>query len=128
MPLTLERAERMIEAARRKAEEDGARMGLVVLDADGRLIAQRRMDGCMFHMPEMAYNKAFTAVSFLRRSEEGASSPFFSRGPVISAGRVATLLGGVLLKDGDTVIGAFGVAGGTDPQNSACMDAALAAL
>jgi uncharacterized protein GlcG (DUF336 family) len=128
MPLTLEQAERMIDAARRKAEEAGARMGLVVLDADGRIIAQRKMDGAMFHMPEMAYNKAFTAVSFLRRSEEGASSPFFSKGPIVGAGRVATLLGGVPIREGDRVIGAFGVAGGTDPQNADCMDAALAAL
>jgi glc operon protein GlcG len=99
-----------------------------VLDADGHIIAQRKMDGAMFHMPEMAFNKAFTAVSFRRRAEEGASSPFFSRGPVVGGGRVATLLGGVPIRDGDDVIGAFGVAGGTDPQNSACMDAALAAV
>lgn len=128
MPLTLEQAERMIDAARRKAEEIGARMGLVVLDVDGRIIAQRKMDGAMFHMPEMAYNKAFTAAFFLRRAEDGASSPFFSRAPIVGAGRVATLLGGVPIRKNDQVIGAFGVAGGTDPQNSACMDAALEAI
>lgn len=128
MPLTLEQAERIIAGARQKAAELGAAVAIVVLDPDGHIIALRRMDGAMFHMPEMAVNKAYTAAAFRRPSDVRRGNPFYDRGPEFNGVLLTTLLGGVpIWRDGE-IVGALGVAGGTDEQNTLCIEAGLAQL
>src|SRR5579872_1024556 len=62
--ITLEAAERMIQAAEAKSREMGKAMCIDVCDSDGTLKAFRRMDGAALLSVQIAQDKAYTAISF----------------------------------------------------------------
>ena len=62
--VTLEAAERVIDACRKKAEEVGVPMCVAVDDGGANLFAFFRMDGALLVAAEVAENKAHTAVRF----------------------------------------------------------------
>lgn len=128
MALTLEQAEKMIEGARRKAEELGIAVSIAVVDAAGHLIALRRMDGARVTTPDMAQGKAFAAAIVQRPSAELMQMPFYSSGPEVAGGRIVPFPGGIPIREGDQIIGGIGVGGGTGEQDVQCAQAGLAQL
>lgn len=128
MALTLEQAERIIAGARRKAEELGIAVSIAVVDAGGYPIAISRMDGARFVTPEMARGKAFAAAAFRRESAQLSQSPFFASGPQVAGGTIIALPGGIPIYEGDQVVGAVGVGGGTGEQDVECALAGLEQL
>ena len=48
MSITLEEAERALDAAVAKATEQGTKMNIAVVDAGGRLVAFKRMNGAIW--------------------------------------------------------------------------------
>jgi uncharacterized protein GlcG (DUF336 family) len=113
--ITLELAETMIHAAKRKAEELKILEDIAVVDTSGTLKAFVRMDGAWLGSIDIAIRKARTARYFdMETAEIGKMSqpgqPIYgveqSNGGLISFG------GGIPLKDADgKVIGAIGVSG-----------------
>lgn len=127
MALTLEQAEKIVQGARRKAEEVGVNISVAVVDAGGHLVALSRMDGARLHTPDMARGKAFAAATLQRPSGELAQNAFYVAGPQVAGGLIVPLPGGVPIRQGEQVIGAVGVGGGAE-HDVPCAEAGLAAL
>src|ERR1700686_3265610 len=130
--VNLETARRVIEAAEAKAKTIGCAMNIAVVDVGGNLVAHARMDNARIGAIDIAINKAWTARAFDietaglgRLSQPGA--PFFGI-HTSNNGRVMILAGGAPLRDADQIIGAVGVSGGSDEQDSACAHARAEAL
>ncbi|GEB96295.1 GlcG/HbpS family heme-binding protein [Microbacterium lacticum] len=110
------RAQAVIDAVVAKADEDGHGVAVAVVDAAGTLVAFARTDAALIGPVEVAQKKARTAALFgtdsidLGRDAQPGGAIYsieHTNGGLISFG------GGIVLRDGDTVIGAVGVAGAT---------------
>jgi uncharacterized protein GlcG (DUF336 family) len=130
--LTLEAAERIVAAAKKKAAELGTLMDIAVVDAGGNLKAFVRMDGAWLGSIDIAMRKACTARWFDMNTGDigGLSQP---GGPLFgiehSNGGLITFPGGVPLKDSNGhVVGAVGVSGSTVENDHAVAAAGAAAL
>ena len=130
--LTLEAAERIVAAAKKKAAEIHTQMDIAVVDAGGNLKAFVRMDGAWLGSVDIAQRKARTARWFdMNTGEIGKLSqpggPLF--GIEHSNGGLITFPGGVPLKDASgAVVGAIGVSGSTVENDHTVAAAGAAAL
>jgi uncharacterized protein GlcG (DUF336 family) len=130
--LTLEAAERILAAAKKKAAEIKARMDIAVVDAGGNLKAFVRMDGAWLGSIDVSMRKARTARWFdMNTGEIGKLSQ--PGGPLYgiehSNGGLITFPGGVPLKNSKgEVVGAIGVSGSTVENDHAVALAGAAAL
>jgi len=130
--LTLEAAERILAAAKKKAADLGTRMDIAVVDAGGNLKAFVRMDGAWLGSIDISIRKARTARWFdMNTGEIGKLSqpggPLF--GIEHSNGGLITFPGGVPLKDSKgNVLGGVGVSGSTVENDHAVAVAAAEAL
>jgi uncharacterized protein GlcG (DUF336 family) len=128
--VTLDQAQAIVEAARVKADDIGVPMNVAVVDAGNNLTAFARMDGAWLGSIDIAQSKAYTARAFdmpTRDLTEMAQpgEPLF--GIESSSQRVIIFAGGIPLTDGETVVGAVGVSGGTPDQDHDVCAAAVAA-
>tara|TARA_B100002052_G_scaffold157271_2_gene143327 strand:+ start:2391 stop:2699 length:309 start_codon:yes stop_codon:yes gene_type:complete len=101
-----------------------------VVDAGGNLVAHARMDGAWIGSVDIAINKAFTSRAFdLSTKDLGANAQpgeqFFGI-QMSNHGRVMTFAGGVPLQSEDRVVGAVGVSGSGDQDQSVAEVAAQA--
>jgi uncharacterized protein GlcG (DUF336 family) len=108
--------------------KQGYRETAVVVDADGDIIATLRGDGAGIHSLDSAHDKAYTAVSFkndtlvLQDRAKGEDSI----APLAKLPHVMFFAGGVVIKQGDEVIGAIGAAGAPGGKlDDACAKAGL---
>ena len=130
--LTLEAAERIVAAAKKKAAEIKTLMDISVIDAGGSLKAFARMDGAWLGSIDISMRKARTARWFnMNTGEIGKLSqpggPLF--GIEHSNGGLITFPGGVPLKDKQgNVVGAIGVSGSSVENDHAVAAAGAAAL
>jgi len=130
--LTLEAAERIVAAAKKKAAEINTKMDIAVVDAGGNLKAFVRMDGAWLGSVDIAQRKARTARWF--DMETGVIGKLSQPGGPLygiehSNGGLITFPGGVPLKNaqGD-VVGAIGVSGSTVENDHTVAVAGAAAL
>jgi uncharacterized protein GlcG (DUF336 family) len=126
--LTLDKAEMIVKGAIAKAKELGIIVSVVVVDAGGHPIAISRMDGARFLSADISRGKAFTAAAFQRESAQLSGSPFFASAPQVGGGMIVALPGGIPIREGDEVVGAVGVGGGTGEQDVECAQAGIAAM
>ena len=135
--LTLENANRIIEAALAKAREmELPPLSVAVLDAGGHLKALQREDGQAFLRVRVCQAKAWGALALgtdsaniAERYEQGLRQQgFFGALNAMSGGRLIPLPGGVLIhnRSGD-IIGAVGVAGAVSEEDEVCAMAGIAA-
>lgn len=131
MALTLVKAEGIIKGACQKASELGIKVAVAVVDSGGHLVALSRMDSAAIITSDMARDKAFTSVVFkadtLVMSQFLGQVPFFAAGPEVAGGRLVPLGGGVPMMEGNDVVGAVGVGGGTPEQDADCAKAGISA-
>ena len=115
--VTLEVAEEMVEAARRRAEKIGVPMNIAIVDAGGNLKAFARMDGAWLGSIDIALKKARTARLFdMETGDIGKLSK--PGGPLymieVSNDGLISFPGGIpVFNEEDEVIGAIGVSGGS---------------
>ncbi len=130
--LTLEAAERIVEAAKKKAAEIETKMDIAVVDAGGNLKAFVRMDGAWLGSIDIAQRKARTARWFdMNTGEIGKLSQ--PGGPLYqiehSNGGLITFRGGVPLKNRrGEIVGAIGVSGSTVEDDHTVAAAGAAAF
>ena len=130
--ITLEAAERILAAAKKKAAKLETRMDIAVVDAGGNLKAFARMDGAWLGSIDISIRKARTARWFdMNTGEIGKLSqpggPLF--GIEHSNGGLITFPGGVPLKDSKgNIVGAVGVSGSTVENDHAVAAAGAEAL
>ena len=133
MKVTLDQARTAIAATFAKGAEMGLNpLSAVVVDAGGHVIAFERQDGASPGRFAIAQGKAFGAVMLgmpgsaqFARAEQQAY--FMSAVNGVFGGQVVPVPGGILIKDGDTVIGALGVTGDTSDNDAEAGMAGLAA-
>jgi uncharacterized protein GlcG (DUF336 family) len=115
--LKLDVTQRIIEAAKSKADELNIKEDIAIVDAGGNLKAFARMDGAWLGSIDIAMRKARTARFFDTESAKlGKMSqpgqPLY--GIEFSNGGLITFGGGLPLEDSSgTIIGAIGVSGST---------------
>lgn len=130
--LTLEAAELIVGAAKKKAAEIGTKMDIAVVDAGGNLKAFVRMDGAWLGSIDIAQRKARTARWF--DMDTGIIGTLSQPGGPLygiehSNGGLITFPGGVPLKTTQgEVVGAIGVSGSTVENDHTVAAAGAAAL
>jgi uncharacterized protein GlcG (DUF336 family) len=133
MTITLDAARTIIEAGRAHARETDCKpMTVVVLDAGGHVRAVEREDGSANKRFEIAYGKAHGALSLgmgsralMARAEQ---QPYFIAAVTAAVGgALVPVPGGVLVLDGDEVVGAVGVTGDTSDKDEAVAVAGIEA-
>ncbi len=130
--LTLEAAERIVAAAKKKAAEIATKMDIAVVDAGGNLKAFVRMDGAWLGSIDIAQRKARTARWF--DMDTGVIGTLSQPGGPLygiehSNGGLITFPGGVPLKNAQgEVVGAIGVSGSTVQNDHTVAAAGAAAL
>lgn len=132
MTTTLTQARTVIDAAEKKAAEIGQPMNIAVVDAGGNLVSHVRMDGAWIGSINISINKAYTSRAFdlPTRDLAGNAQPGeqFYGIHASNNGRIMIFAGGIPLKDGDQVVGAVGVSGGTGEQDQSVAEAGAAAF
>jgi uncharacterized protein GlcG (DUF336 family) len=123
MNLSLDQARQIVAAIRDRARSaDLKPVTVVVLDTSGHVIAAEREDGSSNKRFEIAFGKAHGALalgmgsrSLMARAEQ---QPYFIAA-VTSAigGGLVPVPGGILVRDGETLIGAVGVSGDTSDND-----------
>lgn len=131
--LTQTQARTIIDATFAKGREMGLNpLSVAVLDAGGHLKAFDRQDGASPGRYGIAQGKAYGAVMLgmpgsaqMARAESQAY--FMAAVNGVFGGQVVPVPGGILLKDGDRVIGAVGVTGDTSDNDAEAGLAGIAA-
>jgi len=129
MPIPVDKAIHMVQAAHEQAAKLDIAVTAVVVDESGRLVALGRMDRARPISADIATNRAYTAASFRQPTQElagNAQQPWFQSLVVSSGGRVSPGGGGLPISEGGNIVGAVAVAGGTDEQDQRCCEVALA--
>jgi uncharacterized protein GlcG (DUF336 family) len=130
--ISLDAAEKVVQAAKKKAAEIKTLMDIAVVDAGGNLKAFARMDGAWLGSVDIAMRKARTARFFdMNTGEIGKLSQ--PGGPLYgiehSNGGLITFPGGIPLKDASgVVIGAIGVSGSSVENDHAVATAGAEAV
>ena len=130
--LTFSEAQRILAVGLAKAEEIGQPMNIAVVDAGGNLVSHVRMDGAWLGSIDISINKAFTARAFdmptrdLGGESQSGGSLFGIN--TTNDGRIVIFAGGIPLREGDEVVGAIGVSGGTVDQDQEVAEAGVRAL
>ncbi len=130
--ITLEQAQKIIEAAKKKAEEIGTKMDIAVVDAGANLKAFVRMDGAWLGSIDISIKKAKTARFFdMPTGEIGKlSQPGESLYNIEhSNSGLISFPGGIPLKNenGD-IIGAIGVSGSSVEDDHTVAEAGASAV
>ncbi|MCA1730267.1 MAG: heme-binding protein [Actinobacteria bacterium] len=128
--ITLEEAQRIIQAAQEKAQEIGQPMNVAVVDNGRNLKAFARMEDAWLGSIDIAIDKAFTSASFLLPTEDLADmtqpgQPLYGL-EATNGGRVVIFGGGIPLTRNGEVAGAIGVSGGTVDQDQDVAEAGVA--
>jgi uncharacterized protein GlcG (DUF336 family) len=129
--ISLHQAQAVVDDALAKADEVGVAMNVAIVDAGNNLTAFARQDGAWLGSIEIAHNKAYTARAFDMPTQDlyAETQPGGSLYGLAASndGRVITFAGGIPISDGDTIIGAIGVSGGTPDQDQQVAEAGVSA-
>lgn len=132
MNVNLAQAEKIIQAAKKKAGEIKVAMNIAVVDRGSNLVAFERMDNAWLGSVDIACKKAKTANFFDMNSGEigKLSQPGESLyGIEVTNGGLVSFPGGVVLKNADgEIIGGIGVSGGMVEQDQKVAEAGAKAL
>src|SRR5213594_3521234 len=115
--LTLDGAERVINAAKAEASKVKAPGGVIaVVDAGGNLMALERLDGTFAAGANISIGKARTAVLFQKPTKVFVDIIQNGRTSMVALNDFTPLQGGVPIEFQGTVIGAVGVSGAASAQ------------
>jgi uncharacterized protein GlcG (DUF336 family) len=130
--ITLDQAMAVVQAARRKAEEQGTLMDIAVVDAGANLKAFVRMDDAFIGSIDISIKKARTARLFnMTTAQLGElakpGAPLYHI--EFSNDGLITFAGGIPIKDASgVVIGAIGVSGSSVEDDAEVAAAGAAAI
>jgi len=128
----LENAEKIMAAARAKAQEINVAMCIAVVNEAGFLTTFIRSDNSELCAIQFAIDKAYTAL-INRMSTQDLGEQCQPGGPLYGlqnnlGGRMVIFPGGIPIWRDGNLIGAVGVSGGTVEQDHECAMAGAAAL
>jgi uncharacterized protein GlcG (DUF336 family) len=126
-PISLDRAQVVIQAAVAEAKKRNWKMNVSVVDSGGNLVAFQRMDGAMLASIAIAEHKARAAATFRRPTkifEDGINLMHLNY--LLAFDGVIASRGGIPLIDQGAIVGAIGCSGGTDSQDEVVSKAGAA--
>ena len=128
-PISLDRAQAVIDAAVEEAKKRDWKMNIAVTDSGGNLVAFQRMDGAMLASIQIAEHKARAAATFRRPTkvfEDGINLMHLNY--LLAFDGVIASRGGIPLIEEGVIIGAIGCSGGTDSQDEIVSKAGAAVI
>jgi uncharacterized protein GlcG (DUF336 family) len=133
MPLSLAQATTLIAAAHDHAAANDWKIAVAVVDEGGTLVALGRMDGAFPLSAQIAEAKAAGAALWHRDGDQLAASRASYEGFFDAVSSLARLPlipgpGSVVIRDGETVLGAAGASGASGDDDRACVEAGLRAV
>ena len=132
--LNFDQASKIANETRANARETLTNpIAVAVLDSGGHLVVLEREDGAAFMRPPIAVGKAWGALGLgvgtraleTRLQNVPTSAPFFASIAALTSGNLIPVPGGVLIMDGDEIVGAAGVSGDTSEKDEACAVAGI---
>ena len=127
--LSLEKARKIIRAGERKAKEMNIAAVFAVVNPEGNLIIEERMDNAILISVEVAYKKAYTAAALKLNTQDLTAlvQPGAMFYGLQSDPKYIVFGGGMLLKVDGKIVGAVGVSGGSAQEDmeiaKACINA-----
>lgn len=124
--VTLAQAKQLTERVERRAAEMGVSAVVAVAGSGGQPVSVSCMDGSFLASFDIALQKSYTCVALKMSTSElkKLAQPGQSLYGIqfTNQGKIVIFGGGVPLCRGDAVIGALGVSGGTEEQDTALAD------
>jgi uncharacterized protein GlcG (DUF336 family) len=133
MKLDLAKANTIVDAALENARKSQVRpLCVAVLDDGGNLKALKRDDGASMLRPQIAISKAWGAIGMGESSRHLGNRlkelpAFLGALSDMTGGKVVPVAGGVLIMDGEIILGAAGASGATADEDEACVIAGIKA-
>lgn len=127
--LSLEKARKIIRAGEKKAKEMNLSAVFAVVNSEGNLIIEERMDNAILVSVEVAYKKAYTAAALKLNTQDLTAlvQPGAMFYGLQSDPKYIVFGGGMLLKVDGKIVGAVGVSGGSAQEDmeiaKACVNA-----
>ncbi len=123
-------AQRILATVQLELEHDGRGAAVAVVDAHGELVAFVRTDGCPLPSINNAINKAYTAARERKPSGDIGDASRAERFPITNFGdlRYTGWGGGVPVTIDEVVVGAVGVSGLPEADDTVLATAGAAAL
>ncbi len=126
--LSLEDAQRIVDAAEQRAPAEGWNVVIAVVDQGGHLITLRRIDGVQTASIEIAIEKARTAVFYKRSTKVFQDRVSEGEHAILNLPNMMPFGGGLPIKFDDMIIGGIGVSGVTAEQDEIIARAGLEAF
>ena len=127
--LSLEKARKIIREGQKKAKKMNIAAVFAVVNSEGNLIIEERMDNAILISIEVAYKKAYTAAALKLNTEDLTAlvQPGAMFYGLQSDPKYIVFGGGMLLKVDGKIVGAVGVSGGSAQEDmeiaKACVNA-----
>ena len=127
--LSLEKARKIIRAGEKKAKEMNLSAVFAVVNSEGNLIIEEKMDNAILVSVEAAYKKAYTAAALKLNTQDLTAlvQPGAMFYGLQSDPKYIVFGGGMLLKVDGKIVGAIGVSGGSAQEDieiaKACVEA-----
>ena len=127
--LSLEKARKIIRAGEKKAKEMNIAAVFAVVNSEGNLIIEEKMDNAILVSVEVAYKKAYTAAALKLNTQDLTAlvQPGAMFYGLQSDPKYIVFGGGMLLKVDGKIVGAIGVSGGSAQEDieiaKACVEA-----
>ncbi|WP_324283451.1 GlcG/HbpS family heme-binding protein [Fusobacterium polymorphum] len=117
--LSLEKARKIIRAGEKKAKEMNIAAVFAVVNPEGNLIIEERMDNAILVSVEVAYKKAYTAAALKLNTQDLTAlvQPGAMFYGLQSDPKYIVFGGGMLLKVDGKIVGAVGVSGGSAQED-----------
>jgi glc operon protein GlcG len=127
-PITLERAEAVLNAALGESRSRGWKLVCAVVDSGAQLVALKRQDGAQLASIDIAAHKARTAVKYRRETKAFEAGIQGGNIYLLTLDDVIGSRGGIPLVQGGALAGAVGCSGGTGSQDEVAARVGVAAL
>lgn len=127
-PITLERAQEVINAVVAECKKHNWKMNAAVVDPEGELVAFARMDDSQIASIKIAQHKARTAALYRRETKLFEAGVQAGVNYLMTLDDVIASRGGIPLVEHGHMIGAVGASGGTGSQDEACAKAGAAVI
>jgi glc operon protein GlcG len=128
-PISLDRAQAVIQAAVAEAKKRDWKMNVAVVDSGGNLVAFQRMDGAILASIQISEHKARAAATFRRPTkqfEDGINLMHLNY--LLAFDGIIASRGGIPLIEQGAIIGAIGSSGGADSQDDIVSKAGAALI
>ena len=129
--LSLDVALELLARVRDEAQSRELSLAMAVVDDSGQLLASQRMDGAALGAMQLAFGKAFTAVSWATPTAEFARSTQPGGddwGWNTTDARVVVYPGGIPLLVSGELVGGLGASGAAADQDEECVTVAANAV